>query len=136
MRSDVFEVVKRFAASPAAESLDEYQRHFLDAVVNDFTRGGLSLDEKGQEQLRGLLAKDAELCSSYGSNVRNDDTRLLFTKEELAGLPDEYMAARIDKESGKVAVTLAYPDVVPVGSKCSVASTRKAVVDARGKVVW
>ena len=40
MRKDVFEKVKQFSESDAANCLNDYQSHFLDSIMSDFRRSG------------------------------------------------------------------------------------------------
>eukprot|EP01094_Clydonella_sp_ATCC50884_P023477 TRINITY_DN5636_c0_g1_i1.p1 TRINITY_DN5636_c0_g1~~TRINITY_DN5636_c0_g1_i1.p1 ORF type:complete len:663 (-),score=227.36 TRINITY_DN5636_c0_g1_i1:119-2107(-) len=131
MREDVYNKVKRFAASEAAKSLDEYHSHFLRAILKDFEAGGLQLARDERERLRGLLSRDAALCSQYAGNVAGDTTSLEFSEEQLEGLPESFLAAR-RTDSGMYTVTLKYPDMLPVLSLCQVEETRKAVSMARG----
>ena len=112
-RMDVFEKVQAYAATPAAEALGTYEKHFVGALVADFKRGGLSLDAAQRAELQRLLDADAACCSKYGSNLGEDKTRLRFTPEQLEGLPDGFIKERTDAETGEVVLSLKYPDVSP-----------------------
>lgn len=131
MRKDVYERVKAFSINKnQTASLTEYQQHFVKAALEDFERAGLALSDEDGQKLKELLEEDANVCAEYGTNLGTDSTRLLFNKEELVGLSDDFIKDRVT-EDGKVAITLKYPDIIPIGQTCQVASTRKQVGEAR-----
>lgn len=78
-RKDVFAKVEAFAATDTAQALGTYEGHFVQAILGDFKRGGLALDEAGRTELQRLLDADAACCSKYGSNLGADKTRLCFS---------------------------------------------------------
>jgi Zn-dependent oligopeptidase len=129
-RADVFSKVQAFAATAEAKALGPYEAHFLDAVLSDFTRGGLALSPTERSELQRLLDADAAACAAYGSNLGNDKTRLVVDPSELEGLPEAFLKERTG-EDGKVTLTLKYPDIIPVFGQCAVEATRKALMQAR-----
>ena len=66
-RSDVFDKVQAFAATPEAKSLGPYEAHYVEALLADFRRGGLALTPDGRKELQRLLDADAEACAGFGS---------------------------------------------------------------------
>lgn len=130
-RSDVYQNVKAFSETDEAKGLSEYDAHFMKAILSDFERGGVSLSDEKKAQLRSLLDEDVQACSKYSRNLSEDKTRLMFTVEELDGCEESFIKERIDKETGKVVLTLKYPDIIPVGQNCAVGSTRQQVSIAR-----
>ena len=129
-RSDIFAKVQAFAATAEAAALPPYEKHFVDALVRDFKRGGLALSAEDRAELQRLLDADAAACSSYGSNLANDKTKLSFPPEALEGLPAAFLKERTG-EDGKVTLTLKYPDLIPVMGQCEMQATRKALLEAR-----
>mmetsp|Transcript_77206 Transcript_77206/g.136759 ORF Transcript_77206/g.136759 Transcript_77206/m.136759 type:complete len:722 (+) Transcript_77206:83-2248(+) len=130
-RADVYAKVKLFSATDAAKALPAYEAYFLRAVLSDFERSGLSLSAEQKTELRGLLDADAEVCSKFKTNLGEDKTKLTFDEKELEGCEPDFIKERVDAESGKVVLTLKYPDILPVMQNCAVASTRRAVTVAR-----
>ena len=98
--------------------------------MGDFERGGLGLSAADKAKLTAFKEQDAACCSDYGSNLGNDSTKLYFTADQLAGCSTDFIAARTG-EDGRVAITLKYPDIIPISRNCSVAETRKAVTVRR-----
>lgn len=133
MRKDVYERVKAFSETEECKtSLSDFQKHFVKASLEDFERAGLALSEEDGKKLQGLLEQDAAVCSEYGKNLGADTTKLFFTPEELQGCGDDFIKERLGKdEEGKCTITLKYPDIIPIGSNCEVAETRRLVTQAR-----
>ena len=128
--SAVYAKVKAFAATAECAALGSHEAHFVRALLDDFQRGGLALDESGRDELQRLLDADAAACAKYGSNLGSDATKLFFTVGELEGLPDGFVTERKGAD-GKVAVTLKYPDLIPIMGNCEVQETRRRVLEAR-----
>jgi thimet oligopeptidase len=119
-RQDVYDKVQKYADTPAAAALGPYEAHFVQALVSDFKRGGLALDDAQRAELQRLLDADAACCSKYGSNLGADKTRLTFSVAELEGLPEDFINERKDPNSEEdgpdrpVVLSLKYPDIIPV----------------------
>jgi len=126
-RKDVYEKVLAFSKTDAAKALPTYEAYFVGSILQGFERSGLALSPEHALELRRLLDEDAEVCSNYKRILAEDKTRLYFSPEELEGCGEEFIAERMDKESGKVVLSLKYPDILPVLQVCVVASTRKAI---------
>ena len=132
MRADVYERVRAYAATDACRSLGPYDAHFVRAALSDFERAGLALSEADGARLTSLLEEDAKVCSEYGQNLGSDKTELRFGPDELEGCGEDFVRERLDEGSdGKCVITLKYPDIIPIGTNCSVSETRRRVAEAR-----
>ena len=133
MRKDAYERVRAFSQTNECNELDEYKKHFVTAALQDFERAGLALSDEDSTKLQSSLEEDAAVCSEYGKNLGSDNTKLFFTPEELKGCTEDFINDRLgkDEEGTTCTITLKYPDIIPIGQTCDVASTRKAVAEAR-----
>lgn len=129
MRKDVYERVKAFSLLNN-EHLTEYQLHFVKAALEDFERAGLALSDDDGHKLKELLEEDATVCAQFGTNLGKDSTKLFFEPNELKGVAEDFIKDRLT-DDGKVAITLKYPDIIPIAQTCEVAATRKKVGEAR-----
>ena len=65
-RADVYQKVQEYAETQEAKGLGTYERHFLDALLADFRRGGLGLASDAERtELQRLLDADTACCSKY-----------------------------------------------------------------------
>src|SRR3989338_3957696 len=114
MRSDVYEVIRDFSASPEASSLAPEDRRFVDFLVRDYRRNGLHLPAETRARHEALSKELAEMCTAYSQNVNNDATEEWMTPSELEGLPAGGLEALESRgEDGKRQVTMKYPHIEP-----------------------
>jgi thimet oligopeptidase len=89
-RKDVYKSVKAYAAtSPKLQGEDA---RLLEFQLRDYKRAGLNLPEEQQkvvEDLRKELARDETV---FGVNLNNCTAKVKFTKAELEGIPDDFIA--------------------------------------------
>ncbi|HUJ28213.1 MAG TPA: M3 family metallopeptidase [Myxococcales bacterium] len=91
-----------------ASGEDEATRWYLFRVLRDFRRAGVDKDEPTRAKVRALNEELVRIGQEFQRNIRDDVKRIEVTREELAGLPDDYVAAH----AGGV-VTTDYPDYIP-----------------------
>ncbi|KAK3878956.1 hypothetical protein Pcinc_016442 [Petrolisthes cinctipes] len=72
----------------------------------------------------------SELSIKFQRNLNEDNTKLYFTREELAGMPDDFVNELTQGDGGKLEVTLKYPHLFPITKKCRVPNTRRLMVTA------
>ena len=130
MRTDVAAAVAAFAATPDASALTGEVSRFVSRTLRDHRRRGLHLPAEDQEKIRALRTKISDLCIEFQTDLGAVTTELTFSRAQLAGLPDDWLAAHAAPAPATDAYVVrvnAYPDVVPVLKSCSVPQTRGAV---------
>jgi thimet oligopeptidase len=96
---------------PSGEGPDT--RHWLERTLLEFRRAGVNRDAPVREKVRGLSEELVRIGQDFSRNIRNDVRTVEVDREELAGLPDDYVAAHPPGTNGKVAITTNYPDYIP-----------------------
>ncbi len=115
-RDDLYAVVAAWADTPEAVALEGEQARLLTFVQRDFHRAGHELAPEARARVRELTARLVELGVAFETNIADDPTRLVATPDDLAGMPDDWVAslARVAPDDDRRVITMAYPDVVPV----------------------
>ena len=133
MRLDVFARIDALAGNPAAlAGLSAERQRWVERTLRDKRRLGLHLEEDARKQVEDLKKRISELSIKFQQNLGEVDTKLYFTKEELAGMPEDFLSGlkTSDDHDGKLEVSLGYPHVVPILKLCSVGATRASVETA------
>lgn len=110
-REDLYAALK--SCSPDAAKLAPRDRKLLDWTLRDFQRNGLDLEPLEKTRF-GILKKqllDMEL--TFGKNLNEIKDFLPVTREELDGLPKDYIERLERTKDGKYKVTMDYPDYIP-----------------------
>ena len=97
------------------DDADDVTRFSIDKLLLSFRLAGVDLDDAGRERVRELNDNIVAIGQDFDRNIR-DDVRYLEvdSADDLAGLPDDYIAAHQPNEDGKILISTRYPDVFPL----------------------
>lgn len=132
LRVDLFKAFSKL--DELAKTLDHETKKFLHETVRDFKRNGLDLDEAARDEVKKIGLEISKLQSQFLTNLNEDKAFLLFTEDELNGMPEEVVKEfEIVEENGvsKRKVTFKYPDYIPLMTYAKNQATRKAAYVAR-----
>lgn len=121
LNEKLFKRVKAVDDSRATLSLDPEQTTLLEKTYRRFVRGGANLEPAQKQRLRAINAELSGLIVKFSENLlrENNTFRLVVTrKSELAGLPEDQIAAAADaakdaKLDGAWVFTLKAPSIWP-----------------------
>lgn len=91
-REDVYLTVKAYADT--RPQLFGENAKLLDEIMRDYRRAGLTLPKAERDEIEKLRKQLAALTTDFDSNVTKAQKPLKFTKAELAGVPDEFLAQK------------------------------------------
>ncbi|KAG5446122.1 Thimet oligopeptidase [Clonorchis sinensis] len=129
MRKDVFDQFVHIQSNLDSTVPAEMKR-YVDRKVRDGRRAGLHLDEKGRKKIEELSKEENRLCIDFQRALDEENTVLEFTKEELAGCPEDFLRGLKMAPSGKLQITLKYPHYFPASEKASNPATRRTLEKA------
>ncbi|KAJ2773552.1 metalloendopeptidase [Coemansia nantahalensis] len=130
-REDVYKAVRAvFDNEEEMAGLSPEDRHLVERVERGYRRQGLQLPPEKREQLNAVRKRISGLEIAFKRCVNEEDARVLFTREELEGLPEDYFDGRETEEDNgvsKYVVTSKYPDYLPLMKYATREATRKTM---------
>jgi len=106
--------------------LDQLSQRLLKRMIVDCERAGMQIKDK--ELLDNLLEKKKEIAKlqiEFNTNLVEDKTQMIFEKEELIGMSEEYLSSLHRTEDGKYIVTLKHPEIFPLQTCAELHRTRQ-----------
>ena len=109
---------------------DAESRRLHDELLRRFTRRGADLNAAGKSRLQEINQRLSELSERFGRNLLADTKKLAveFSREELAGLSDDQLAAYED--GGRYVVPIELPTTQALQSELEESSARHKLFDA------
>jgi thimet oligopeptidase len=93
---------------------DDATKYSIEKLLLGFRLSGVDKDDATRERIRTLNDEIVAIGQEWDRNIRDDVRYMaLDSVEELAGLPDDYIAGHKPNEDGKIAISTQYPDVFP-----------------------
>jgi thimet oligopeptidase len=109
---DLYRAFKEY--NPRKEKLTDEEKVMYKDTKISFERMGFDLPVEKRKELLKIKKKLLKLDSEFGKNIIDHEDFILCTKEELSGLPENYIAnLSKDKKTKKYKVTLSYPELGP-----------------------
>ncbi len=122
-----------FAALPDA---DPGTRRLLARTLRDFRRAVVDRDDAIRDRLRQLIDREVALGQDFSRAIRDDVRRIRVRPEQLAGLPEDFVAAHPVGDDGLVELTTDYPDVIPFRTFATDADARRELTVAFLNRAW
>lgn len=124
-RSDLYDVLKE--AKAKNEALDAQDEQLLDEYLKSFRRNGLELAPEKLAQLTELKKRIVDLQTEHSRNLAEWDDFLAVTREQLAGMSEDYIKGLETTPEGLYKLTLDYPTYFPFVENATDAATRQAL---------
>ena len=121
-REDVYAALKAFADTQPVLSGED--KKFFAETLRDYRRAGLSLPKAQRDEVEQLRKELTGLETDYDNNVTKAEKAVKFSRAELAGVPEDFLAQiqRGDEYVVQANITWHYLTLM---DNCSVEATRK-----------
>ena len=123
-REDVFAVLKDMEARGVAP--DGEGARYLEKLLRDYRRSGMDLPTADRARLAEIDEELNELGIEFQQNINDDESRLFFTLEECAGVPQEHLDS-LPRAGDLVVVRLISSVARPFWEQCEVEDTRAKI---------
>ncbi len=97
----------------AADGADPDTQRFLAHTARDFRRAGVDKDEATRTRLQQIEDELTKLNQAFSKNISEDVRSIDVTPAQLAGLPDDVIAAHAPDRTGAIKITTDSPDYNP-----------------------
>lgn len=107
----LFDLVSAMDMSEASN----VEKYLVSKIVRDFQIAGVDRDEETRKKVKALIAESFSVGQEFNKNINEDVRYVTVTSvDELAGLPDDYIASHQPDENGEIRISTNYPDYFPV----------------------
>lgn len=106
------------------------EKRLHDETLRGFLENGMALPAAQREELKKLNQELSSLTTTFSANLNNDTTSVLFTAEELAGVPAEILIELTRSPEGLYKVTTKSTDYTNVMENATSSETRKKMLIA------
>jgi len=111
-----------------AEHADAATRHYLERTLLEYRLGGVDKDAATRAKIKALQDRITSLSLQFGRNVQEDVRKVSVKKEQLDGLPDDYIARHKPDADGNYQITTDQPDLGPMMSFGRDATVRRQLM--------
>jgi thimet oligopeptidase len=106
----VYDAVKSVDVSKA----DAITKRLHERTLRDYRRAGVDKDEATRQKIQALKEELVTLGQEFDRNIREGTRSIsLRSVDELAGLPEDYIASHPPDSTGAIVITTRYPDYIP-----------------------
>ena len=133
---EIYDLMVVDDAEERFSGLDDEAERVRNFALRDFRRAGVDREPEVRERVRAINERMTELGQEFERNIRDDDTSVKLQPEQLDGLPQDWVDAHPVGDDGLVALSMDYPDVIPMLQFATDREARVAVHTAYANRAW
>lgn len=115
--------------SEKKDKLKGEDKKLFEDMMRSYKRMGFDLPKEKRAKLKRNIKRLNKLSNNFSNNINEYHDFITATKEELAGLPENYIKGLRKDKNGKYVITLEYPDFFPFIRNAHNAKKRKEIMD-------
>ena len=123
--TDLFQSEKLYARFKAVRPRDAIEKKLRKNTLESFEDTGVALPRLKRERMNAILGRLDELSKLYSRTIRDNNQKLVFTPQQVKGLPAPYLAAAKRDEEGNYLLGFDYPSYKPFMEYAGDAPSRK-----------
>lgn len=123
-REDLYKAVKQYADTKP--KLEGEQARLLQFILRDYKRSGLALSAEDRAKLAEIEKEIGRLAIDFNKRIAEDESSVMLTKEELAGVPDDVIKG-MPQNNGVYIANMQAPTYMPIMENAELESTRQKV---------
>ena len=113
LQTELFQDEKLYARVNAAQPMNPHQAKFKKDLLEQFEDSGAALPPDKRARAKEIFDKLEALRQDFDRAIRDDQRKVVFRPDEMAGLPQAYLDARKRDEQGNYVLGLDYPSFFP-----------------------
>jgi len=115
------------AGIPAADKLT---LRFRENLLREYRLAGVDKDDAARAKLKQLQEDAVKLGQEFAKNIRESRLEVEFTKDELAGMPEDFLKSHPANAKGIIKISTDNPDFFPVVNYAKSEKTRQKIYQA------
>lgn len=121
-RKDIYEAIRGIKTRSKEEA------RLYKETIRGFEKNGLKLSEAKLNKVRELKKKLSTIETEFSKNLNNENSTVLFTAQELAGVSEDFIKRLKKSSDGKYIVTTKFTDYTQVMENASNPMTREKMM--------
>ena len=107
-------------------NLDDATKFYLEKTLRSFKLAGVDKDLETRNKVKSIIEELVLISQEFSRNIREDVRKVeIDNPDDLKGLPEDFINSHKPDSSGKIILTINYPDAVPVFSYAENENLRK-----------
>lgn len=123
--TDLFQSERLYKRFKTVKPGDAVERKVREDALENFEDTGVVLSPAKRARMKEILNKLELLSQEFARNLRDNNTRLTFTPDEVKGLPEAYLARARRDDKGNYLLGFEYPEYNPFMEYADNADARK-----------
>ena len=122
----VYQAVKAAEGKMRLAKMPPIAYRLAEHALRDYRRAGMELPAEQRDKLKEIQKEISRLGIEFDKNIRDDETVVPLTREELQGMPEDFLANL--KQAGSLyLVGMDYPTFNGILENCPTETTRQKV---------